>query len=140
MKRQLLTAGDTFENDNCNWNFYFWSCECPTFCLDAGKGGGGMIFLSCFFFRLQGPKMCICLTEECVCSDKLTVSVSPPCHSVAYTIGSSSGNRDATCDWHQSMWQFLFFLIFEGGCVVEAGWGILFSSQSELLSRGSRKE
>lgn len=46
VKPQLLTAGDTLKNDNCEWGFYFWCCECPTFCLDTGKGGGGMIHVS----------------------------------------------------------------------------------------------
>lgn len=59
-----------------------------------------MIF---FFFCLQGPKMCIPLAEEFFCSDKLTLSVSPHCHGVSYTIGSSSGNTDATYNWRQSM-------------------------------------
>lgn len=116
VKPQLLTAGDTFKNDNCEWNFYFWCCECPTFGLDTGKGGGGMIHVS------RALKMCTPLAEEFVCSDKLTLSVSPHCHSVAYTMGSSGGNTDATCDWRQSMWQFLFCLFF-WGWGGERGWG-----------------
>lgn len=47
--------------------------------------------------------MCIPLAEEFFCSDKLTLSVSPHCHGVSYTIGSSSGNTDATYNWRQSM-------------------------------------
>lgn len=77
--RQLLTAGDTLKNYNCEWNFYFRHCECPTFCLDMGEGGWvalvGIVFFS-LFFCLQGPKMCIPLAEEFFCSDKLTMSVS----------------------------------------------------------------
>lgn len=60
--QQLLTAGDTSKNDNCEWNFYFRRCECPTFCLDMGEGGWGLFwFFFFFFFSVSRALRCVFL-------------------------------------------------------------------------------